>query len=287
VSSKVLVPVVMLAGCTLLVAWALRPASSAGPCLVVDGPSRLPEIPEASGLAVSRRHPGVLWSHNDSGNAPVLFAIDRGGTSRARLRVPVEMRDWEAIAAARCPAGNCLYLGDIGDNRRVRQEIAIYRVAEPSLEETTAPAPERMRARYADGPHNAESMFVLGSELFIVTRDRTGVLYRTTIPEHEEEAVLQRVGVLGLSAVSDAEASTDGRSVVVRTSDEAVFYRSADLIDGRITPYFRLPIDGLREPQGEGIAVDGDLLFLATEGRAWTFGGGLIGLRCADNTITP
>jgi hypothetical protein len=49
--------------------------------------------------------------------------------------------------------------------------------------------------------------------------------------------VLQRVGELGLPAVCDAAASTDGRSLAVRNSDEAVFYRSADLIDGRVTPY--------------------------------------------------
>jgi hypothetical protein len=288
VSSRVLVSVLMLAGCAMLVSWTMRPASSAGPCLVVNGPSRLPEIDEASGLAVSRRHPGVLWSHNDSGNAATLFAIDRDGTPRGSVRVPAGMRDWEDIAAARCPAGDCLYLGDIGDNRRVRHEIVIYRVPEPALNDTETAMPERFRATYADGPHNAESMVILGSDLFIVTRDRTAAVYRATIPENEGDMLLQQVGDLGLSVASDAEAAPDGRSVAVRNSQEALFYRAADFVDGRFTPYFRLRIDGLQEPQGEGIAVDGNMLFLASEGRSWTIGGGrLIGLRCADDAIAP
>ena len=61
----------------------------------------LPEIPEASGLAVSRRDPGLLWSHNDSGSAAVLFALDTAGTMRGRVRVPVKTRDWEDVSAAR------------------------------------------------------------------------------------------------------------------------------------------------------------------------------------------
>jgi hypothetical protein len=34
------------------------------------------ELAESSGVAVSRTQPGVLWSHNDSGDGPTLYAID-------------------------------------------------------------------------------------------------------------------------------------------------------------------------------------------------------------------
>ena len=33
------------------------------------------ELTESSGLAVSRTQPGVLWSHNDSGDGPNLYAM--------------------------------------------------------------------------------------------------------------------------------------------------------------------------------------------------------------------
>ena len=74
-------------------------------------------------------------------------------------------------------------------------------------DEETAP-PEVFNATYADGPHNAEAMFVVGGDLFIVTRDRMGGVYRTTTTG-SRELTLQRIGQLGLAAVTDAETSRD------------------------------------------------------------------------------
>ena len=119
-------------GASLLAVWMLRPYESAGPCVVVSGPAMVPEIPETSGLAVSRQHPGLLWTHNDSGSAAVLFALDTAGTLRGRVRIPIRTRDWEDVSAARCPSGDCLYIADIGDNRRTRRQVQIYRVPEPA-----------------------------------------------------------------------------------------------------------------------------------------------------------
>jgi hypothetical protein len=261
----------------LLLAWLFVPAATAGPCEVVSSAS-LPGIRETSGLAISRRTPGVLWTHNDSGNAAVLFAIDTAGVVRGRVRVPIRARDWEDVSAARCQAGDCLYIADIGDNRVARRQIQIYRVPEPAVTETETAAPEVFNATYADGPHNAEAMFVIGADLFIVTRDRVGGLYRSTLSSSRDLS-FTRVGPLGLGGVTDAETSRDGRSVVVRTSYEAVFYRPADLLARRFVPYLSIPIGALKEPQGEGVAFDGDKLYLSSEGR-FSSGGWFVSLRC-------
>src|SRR6185503_13979859 len=106
----------------------------------------------------------------------------------------------------------------------------------------------------------------LGSDLFIITRDRTGTVYHSKLPEHGGDIRLERLSSLNLTAVTDAEASPDEKAVVVRTSHEVVFYRSADLIRGETVAYLRIPIDGLRESQGEGVAVDATgMLYLASE----------------------
>ena len=69
---------------------------------------RLQELPEASGLAASRRTPGLLWSHNDSGE-PVVFALNATGAVKDRVRVTgAQVEDWEAIAVGSCPQGSCL-----------------------------------------------------------------------------------------------------------------------------------------------------------------------------------
>ena len=264
----------------VVLVFLLMPDSTAGPCKVIEGSKKLLEIPEASGLAVSRRSPGLIWSHNDSGNETVLFALDATGAVRGQVRVPIHMRDWEDISAGRCPSGDCLYLADIGDNSLARPQIQIYRIPEPAPEDVETAVPEVFNVVYADTRHNAEAAFVVGEDVFVITRDRTGGLYRSiATPDHK--VTLQRIGQLGLTVVTDAEASPDGESVVVRTSHEAVFYRTQELLRGEIKPYSRIPLDGLMEMQGEGVAFDGkQMLYLASEGRPWSRAGRLLSLRC-------
>jgi hypothetical protein len=272
---------VLLLGAALLLAWVVRPDRATGPCQVTSGPAALPEIPETSGLAVSRRHPGLLWSHNDSGNESVLFAIDPAGVVHGRVRLPARTRDWEDISAGPCAAGDCLYIADIGDNSATRRRVSIYRVPEPALDDAETAPPEIIHATYIDGAHNAEALFVVDTALFIVTRDRAGLVYRASIPHSRENHVtFERVGQLGLISVTDAEASRDGTSVVVRTPHEAVWYRSDEVLRDRFTAYLRLSLAGLREPQGEGVALDGNTLFLSSEGRRWNRVGSLLTLRC-------
>jgi hypothetical protein len=241
----------------------------------------MPELRESSGLAVSRRTPGLLWSHNDSGNAAVLFALDTAGAMRARIRVPIRPRDWEDVSAAPCPAGDCLYLADIGDNKLTRRQVQIYRIPEPAAGDADTAPPEIFNATYPDGPHDAEALFVVDADVFIVTKDRLGAVYRAAMaPSGRRDLTLQRVMQLGLAAVTDAETSRDGTLVVVRTPREAVLYRTADLIRGTNSPHLRIPLDGLREPQGEGVALDGNVLYLASEGGGWSRGGWLTSVRC-------
>jgi hypothetical protein len=274
------------AAIVLLTAAALRPGRVAGPCAVIAGPAMLPDVPETSGLAISRRVPGVVWSHNDSGHAAVLFAIDSSGTVRGRVRVPVRTRDWEDVSAARCPSGDCLYIADIGDNARERRRIVIARVPEPSPTDSDTAAPEVFSATYADGRHNAEAMFVLGDDLFIVTRDRVGGIYHGRPSDarkgKDNDIVFTRVGQLGLPTVTDAEASPDEKTIVVRTSGEAVLYAATDFVRGKYSAIARIPLDGLKEPQGEGVARDGQgNLYLSSEGGPWNRAGRLLKLRCS------
>jgi hypothetical protein len=269
---------VVVTAVAILIVVVFLPAGSAGPCEVVDT-AALPEIRESSGLAVSRRTPGILWSHNDSGNEAVLFALDTQGVVRGRVRVPVRTRDWEDVSIGPCPSGDCLYIADIGDNRRVRRQIQIYRVPEPAIGDAQTAPVEKLNAVYADGPHNAEAVFVAGRDLFIVTRDGVGGVYRS-MASAGQDLTFQRVGALGFGPVTDAETSRDGTSVVVRSSHEVVLYRTSELIAGRMAPYLRVPIDGLKEWQGEGVALDGSLMYLSSEGMPWSRGGSLVTLRC-------
>jgi hypothetical protein len=288
---RLAVSVAIVIAALLVAALLSSPGNTAGPCEVTNR-AMLADVPEASGLAISRRHDGLLWTHNDSGNESILFAIDTSGRARGRVRISRRLRDWEDISAAPCAAGDCLYIGDIGDNSMSRKSIQVLRVPEPDPDARDTGRPDVITLTYPDGPHNAEAMFVAAGRIFIVTRDRVGAVYRSTATPGDVLSAfnrspltikLLRIGELRLMAVTDAEASPDGMSVAVRTSDEVVIYRTADLVTapGVARPTVRIPIDRLKEPQGEAVALGGDgSLFLASEGRPWNRAGRFVMLRC-------
>src|SRR5512132_998555 len=134
-----------------------------------------PRIQESSGLALSRRHPEVLWTHNDSGDGPRLYAVGSDGRTLATLTLAgVEARDWEALAAGRDDRGRpALFVGDIGDNQSLWPSITVYRVAEPAqLRDATVPV-RRYRLRFADGPRDAEALLVdpRSNRLYVASKD--------------------------------------------------------------------------------------------------------------------
>jgi hypothetical protein len=96
-------------------------------------------VRETSGLARGRSSADVFWTHNDSGNEPLLFALASDGTIRTRIPLRnVTLRDWEDLEGGVCGDANCLYLADIGDNAGLRTNITIYEVVEPALTDREA-----------------------------------------------------------------------------------------------------------------------------------------------------
>ena len=74
----------------------LRVGKSAAPRILEQVGVVPDELRESSGLAISRTQPGVLWSHNDSGDGPNLYALDISGKLLGVFRVNGAMaRDWE------------------------------------------------------------------------------------------------------------------------------------------------------------------------------------------------
>jgi len=83
-------------------------------------------IHEASGIAASRKNPGVLWVHNDSGDSARLYAVNLEGKLVAVCRIKgARARDWEDIAVGPGPGPrqDYLYIGDIGDNGAKHKSI--------------------------------------------------------------------------------------------------------------------------------------------------------------------
>lgn len=261
---------------------AQEPASGPSFCKPVGKPRFLANVPEASGVAVSGRDPGMLWALNDSGE-PQLFGFDASGKSTRISVTGGELRDWEDLNAAKCPSGNCLYIADIGDNRGSRTHITIYRVPEPARGSAATAAVEAFHAIYPDHPRDAEALIVAAQDqLFIVTKEVPPRLYRFPAPLKPGATVtLQLVRALNERIrITGAAASPDGRWVALRSNRTLLIYRTEDLSGGRDP--IRIDLTSLKEPQGEGIAFGGgNQLYLVSEAGKDAAGGMLLALNCA------
>jgi 8-oxo-dGTP pyrophosphatase MutT (NUDIX family) len=261
-------------------------------CRVEGASVALPgRLSEASGIAAGRRSPGVLWSHNDSGE-PLLYAFSPDGRALGEVRVTgAGVKDWEDVAAGPCASGSCLYLADIGDNAASRPSATVYRVPEPAPTDGQTRPAEAFHATYPDGPQDAEALFVLpDGGIYIVTKGETGpiAVYRFPQPLRAGAQVrLERVAELAGAAtkrkdrITGASASPDGRWVALRTLGELALYRTADLLRGDVGAPIRVDLSSLNEPQGEGVGWGtGGTVYLSSESGKKNHPGSLARLSC-------
>lgn len=267
-------------------------AGSAAACQVTGALARLADLPEASGLAVSRAS-GRFWAHNDSGE-PIVYALDANGKTAGRVTIDgATVEDWEALAIGPCPAGSCIYIADIGDNDAERSGITIYRVAEPTEAGGSTKVTDTFHAVYPDGAHDAETLLVSpDGALFIVTKGDTGPIALYKFPRELEGGTtlrLERVGQALSSKpaddarITDGAISNDGEWVALRTRAALAFYRASDFLRGEFREVRRMDLTSLGEPQGEAVAFGtGDSVFLAGEGGGKKQPGTLAVLSCSQ-----
>ncbi|CAN5863980.1 hypothetical protein BH24GEM1_BH24GEM1_11080 [soil metagenome] len=225
-----------------------------------------PKLTESSGVAASSRQPGILWTLNDSGNEPLIFATDTLGRDRGAFRVVgAENEDWEAISLGPCGTGECLYIADTGDNLERRASARLYRVPEPSLSSTARSTrrAEALDLRYPGGPRDVEAAFV-GSDgtVYLISKGRDGVVQAYRVPASAwtgTEFLAAPIGTLPIETgdlgalVTDAALHPSGELVAVRT------YRAIFL--------FRLAAGHTLRPLGVGCDTAG--LQLQGEGISW------------------
>jgi len=264
---------------------------------VLEEVGELPDaLRESSGVVVSRTQPGVLWSHNDSGDGPTLYAIDISGRLLAQVQVLNAMaRDWEDIATGPCPSAvapdvrgpsACLYLADTGDNDQVRREVTIYILVEPNItgpSAATTVAARSFNYRYPDRPNDAEALAVLpNGDITVVSKGRRGSIDFYRIPAATAaraltsgEIVAARFnGNTGIQPnlrsgrlVTGAAIAPDGMTLAVRTYYEVYFFALVNERGEIRWRDLRQPCAlGDAEPQGEGIDyLDANTLVLTSE----------------------
>jgi hypothetical protein len=236
------------------------------------------EIDEASGIAFSRNHLGIIYTHNDSGGESVVYLIDSLGKEKGNIKlVGVKNRDWEDIAVGPGPDPklNYIYVGEIGDNNAEYKSVRIYRFPEPkSLKEEMEAEPEVLKLSYPDGPRDAETLMVdpISKDIFIVSkRDSVNILYRAPQSAFsKKDFELEKVMELPFTMSVAGDISVDGKQILIKNYF-TVFYWIRKEGESIPEALKRNPIilPYKPEPQGEAIAFhpNGKSYFTLSETR--------------------
>ena len=230
-----------------------------------------PDLDEASGLAASRVNPGLLWTHNDSGGFPHLYALDTHGKSLGKvILVGVNNRDWEdlAVGPGPLPGRSYLYIADIGDNDGRYPVKTILRLPEPSLSRFVqgkcflrADSIAQIRFRYPDGNHDAETLVVdpRDGAIYVITKAKPqGRLFKIPSDQAGSEPVLaQDLGPVPVRKAVSGEISPQGDEILVKNYFFVYHWTIgagqplADMFGQSPTMVPYLP-----EPQGEALCFD-------------------------------
>ena len=232
-----------------------------------------PAIQEASGMVKSRRHPGIFWVLNDSGNAPTIFAVRADGSLAREFPIKAINIDWESIAID--DLGR-LYIGDIGNNDGRLPIRAIHRIAEPDPNKPAFGKVAIDRTTYyrfaPEDRFDAEALVIDGEKALTVAKrfdKRLADVFELKLKATSifEPILPKRTGTLEefREPVTGADLSRDGKRLAVCSYEVARVYERKNANDWRLIETFRFK--GLGREGIEAIAWDGDDLILAGENR--------------------
>lgn len=257
------------------------------------------QLDEISGLQASRRHPGVLWAHNDDGR-PRVHALGNDGRDLGHFDIDEAVNvDWEDMTLIPGQDRDLLVLADIGDNSAKRARVWLYLVEEPEPGPDgrfsgSKPAAHWISLDYPDGPRDAESIAwdPLGQQLLLLSkRQRPFRLYAldARVALEQTEATLEFLGEVDslrpptpsdrarfgdrapwVSQPTGLDISADGATAAVLS------YRSLYLFDrkddsGWLSVLNDTPIEIIGPPGDSEEAVS----FGSEAGQIWVSGEGL------------
>lgn len=244
---------------------------------------------EISGMAASRRTPGLLWVHND-GSDGRLYALSTNGHVSAEFKLQTKVTDLEDIAIGPGPTAGQphLYVGDMGDNFERREAIRIYRFPEPKVGvelSSKKPIPitrfDTITLRYPAGRHDAEALLVdpLTGDLFVATKQQRRTRIYSVAKEQLQDGgsvILKLEKELGLGNISAGDISPDGREIILRRENAAWIWKRepGESVGAALSraPQTVPVIGPPREPNGESIAFscDGQGYYTLSEGQGQT-----------------
>ncbi|XP_069107995.1 uncharacterized protein [Argopecten irradians] len=227
-------------------------------------------IDEASGLAASRTHKNVLYTHNDSGGHNLIYAIDAtNGHVLSTITISgAKSHDWEDIACGPCPdmSGHCIYIADTGGNYHGEANV-LYKVEEPDhLHHTqTISVGHSDMIHFSWSESNCETIMVgRDAEIYLISKVAHGRGKFFHIPKSNwgRSSTVHVSSLATLDSYSSrngpvgGDISPNGHEVIIKMLDYVLFWYipHEDYAEGLKRNPQTLPYH--RERQGESVCWD-------------------------------
>ncbi|OUT69049.1 MAG: hypothetical protein CBB70_04840, partial [Planctomycetaceae bacterium TMED10] len=245
------------------------------------------DLDEVSGLTVSRDQADVFWMHNDSGDDAKIYAVNTAGQRVGTYELSgVSAVDWEDIAIGPGADGqpDNIFIGDFGDNGRVRPSIRIYRLPEPNIDPGAGGGTvvtsdyDTLILQYPGGvAYDCETIFIdpIDEYIYLVTKDWDGEnlahLYRTPMNQAGgSTATLELVGSIAMAGqITGGDIMPDGSGMILRQYDRA-FYWNRYTNESVFSALSRTAneVTLVSEPKGEaiGFSASGRSFYTTSEG---------------------
>lgn len=276
-------------------------------CPVCGKPQTMGTLPkgleEGSGLGVSRVHPGIYYSMNDSPPTDIrVTAFTEKGSLVANFKLENVQStqgfgkegqgDVESWGNGPCNPGedtHCIFIADIGHNCQRPSEKCAYhrklysimRFEEPkSLPAAGGEASlvgQRFWFRYPDGQHDAESMFLTPEgKIYIITKEDEGKSQIFTLPELRLGSTLDAIEVGKISppygellfTAASYKKTGDYHGISLRTYSHIFFYPigPGQAVEHALSAEpCELPTGKLAQAEGVGWTADGSGYLTITE----------------------
>ncbi len=260
------------------------------------GGGALPDtVGEASGIAASSVDPDLYFVVDDGTGASSVTAVHGDGSLAGVVEVDGMAADnAEALAAGPCPAGRCLYVGDIGGPR---DTVTVHRLTEPVPPLPAAVAADAWTYRYPDGAFDAEALLVTDDGgVVVVTKPDGGktphrvyagppgggeLTLRTTFTPPAPVAPSR--SLLVGNVVTDAARDPD--TVLLLTYDQATEFRApaagADPADFPTWEQRPVPLPRLWQSEGISYRAAGACGYVVVSERSPVSGAEIGGVGCA------
>ena len=190
-----------------------------------------------------------------------------------RLRKGATFHDWEDITL---DANNNLYAADTGDNNSKRPEVGVYQFPEPDPKsgKKSVHVARQWRLRYPTGPRDCESIVVLGTNCFLIskmTRNRLPEVFTFPLQDSTELITLKPMAHLLIdSPVTAVAIAPDGKRLAAISKMGAFFFNFDETFPSsgimrpfRQVPYFHQSMEGCTfVPEGLLVTAESREIFL-------------------------